>query len=220
MKKRPEHLAVALAAVAWLWMLVRAVQSQRLSCCAACTSGLEELAGWTAMVVAMMFPNTLDALREVSARSYRQRRLRAVCCYLFGYVAWWTILGLLVLGARQFRFTHDPRIAIVLCTFAAGWVLLPARERWHRLCHRSIALFPVGWRADRDTLRQGAIHAWPCAAACWPLMVACAVTGHHLLLMLGGTILGSFEKRMFRFRRQPLIVGALLLAVTSLGVSA
>jgi predicted metal-binding membrane protein len=217
LRRRPEYVVIALAVAAWLWMLAQAVEAQRLSCCPACSSAFEEFVGWIGMIVAMMLPNTLNAVREVAARSYRWRRLRAVLGYVVGYLAPWALFGILLLGLRELRLGQDLRVAVALCLFAAGWVALPARERWYRLCHRTIALYPVGWGADRDTIRQGLLHGVPCVASCWPLMVACAITGHHLLLMVGGTILGAFEKRMYRFERRPLIVGSLLLAVTTLG---
>jgi predicted metal-binding integral membrane protein DUF2182 len=220
LRKRPENLALVLALGAWSWMLMGALEAGHLRCCTSCGSALEELAGWLGMVIAMMMPNTLDALREVSARSYRQRRVRAVSGYLLGYLGPWALVGVLLLVFGQWSVARDLRVALALGLFGAAWTLLPARERWHRRCHRTIALCPVGWRADRDTLRQGAIHGWPCVASCWPLMVACAITGHHLLLMLGGAILSAYEKRMYHFRRRPLVVGALLLTVTTLGAFA
>ena len=93
LKTHPERLVLALAVASWAWMLGRAALDRRMSCCAPNPTVAEELGAWTGMVAAMMLPTTLESLRDVAARSYRDRRVRAVLAYALGYLAWWALLG-------------------------------------------------------------------------------------------------------------------------------
>ena len=43
-------------------------------------------------------------------------------------------------------------------------------------------------------------------------MFACGITGHDLVVMTGGAVLAIAEKRMFRLRRKPLVIGCFALA--------
>jgi predicted metal-binding membrane protein len=187
--------------------------------CHVATSWPNEVFSWTAMVMAMMVPTLVEGMRDVSLRSYRVRRHRAIVMYVVGYLACWLAAGLPVAVLRQWPATHDRRAATVAFMFAAGWSLLPWRARWHVRCHRKIALAPTGCRADLDALRQGAVNGVPCVVICWPLMVACALTGHELLAMVGGACLTLVEKRMFRPRPLPIALGAGALAAWTLVVA-
>jgi hypothetical protein len=213
-----EWFAIALIAGAWGYMLLHAVAARRFACCPVDPSASEDLLGWMAMAIAMMLPAKLAAIRDVAARSYRARRVRAVCGYMIGYLAWWLAAGVVVLGIRAWSGAHEIRTATVLCVVAAVLAMLPLRARLFRLCHRSIPLCPVGVRADRDAIWQGGVHGWPCVATCAPLMLACTITGHNLVMMAGGTVLALVESRMFRLERRPLVVGALLLAAWTLAL--
>jgi hypothetical protein len=43
-------------------------------------------------------------------------------------------------------------------------------------------------------------------------MMACGVSEHDWVMMIGGTTLAIWEKRMFRLNRAPILVGSLTLA--------
>jgi hypothetical protein len=107
---------------------------------------------------------------------------------------------------------HDLRTAATLCLLAAAWAALPVRALWFMRCHRQIPLSPSGLRADLDAVRQGSVHGIPCLKMYWPLMFACGITGHDLIVMTGGTVLAVAEKRMFRLKRKPLVYGCFALA--------
>jgi len=210
--RRPEYVVLAVAAGAWVWMLAHAATSPRLTCCRPEPSWLEDFAGWTAMVVAMMLPTTLAQMRDVAARSYRLRRLRSVVAYALGYTAWWLVLGVAICSLRGV-LPADAAFAL----FGAAWTLVPWRMQWHRRCHRRLPLHPVEWRATASAFRQGAAHGAPCIALCWPLMIACMLTGHSLFVMIACTAHVIYEKRMVRrLERVPLVVAALAIAVLTL----
>jgi predicted metal-binding membrane protein len=213
---QPDRIIIGLSTIAWLWMLGEAAAARRLACCGPHPSAAEDMVAWLGMVVSMMMPTTIPAVRDIAARSYRVRRLRAVSGYLLGYMACWLTLGVAFVALRQFTVAHASRSDTVLCLIGAVWALLPTRRLWFLQCHRQIPLCPVGFRADLDAFRQGTVNGVFCVAMCWPLMIACALSGHSLALMVGGMALVVFEKRMFRLKRWPLVLGALLLAACTL----
>jgi predicted metal-binding membrane protein len=212
LKTCPDRLVLAVAAVLWAWMLLEAASARSVSCCAPFPTKAADLTAWMAMIGAMMLPTTTAAVRDIAGRSYRARRPLAVIEYLVGYLACWTLAGVVFVVARGWPLSHDLRTAATLCLLAAAWTALPIRAFWFMRCHRQIPLCPTGARADLDAVRQGAVHGIPCLKMCWPLMFACGMTGHDLIVMTGGTILAVAEKKMFRLKRKPLILGCVALA--------
>lgn len=212
LQSRPDRLVILAAAGSWVWMIGEAAAARRLSCCAPHPTAAVDLMSWTLMVGAMMLPTTIPAVRDVATRSFRSKRIRVVLEYVLGYTACWILAGVLFLLLRLSPLAHDLRTAAVLCLAAAAWIALPIRARWFAGCHRQIPLCPYGARADLDAFRQGAVHGGPCVRMCWPLMFACAVTGHDLVVMIGGATMAVAEKRMFRLNRKPLILGSFALA--------
>ena len=213
LKTHPERLVIAVAAFSWGWMFWEATAAQRLSCCGPRPTMAADFASWLVMVGAMMLPTTTAAVQDVAARSYRYRRPWAVLEYTLGYAICWILLGGVFAFFRMHPLAHDLRTAAVLCILAAAWAVLPVRRLWFASCHRQIPLCPAGPRADLDAVRQGAVHGMPCVKMCWPLMFACAITGHDLVVMASGTVLAFAEKRMFRLNRKPLVLGSIALSV-------
>jgi predicted metal-binding membrane protein len=208
-----ERLVLAIASLSWGCMIFEAGGSGRLSCCEPHPTTVVEIRAWMLMVAAMMLPTTTFAVRDVAIRSFRSRRLRAVLGYLSGYMTCWFLAGTVFLLIRLHPLAHDTRIAAALCLLSAFWAMLPARALWFTRCHRQIPLCPSGLRADLDTFHQGAFHGTFCVKMCWPLMFACGITGHDIVVMIGGAALAVSEKRMFRLDRKPLVLGALTLGV-------
>jgi len=213
LRNHPDRLVLAVAAVLWIWMLGEAAVARRISCSGPCSTKAMDLTLWMVMVGAMMLPTTAPAVQDVALRSYRSRRLLAVLEYLLGYLVCWLLAGVGFTFLRMCPLAHDLRTAAVLCLLAAAWAVLPVRALWFMRCHRQILLCPSGTRADLDAVRQGVVHGLPCLKMCWPLMFACGITGHDLIVMAGGTALAVAEKRMFRLNRQPLVFGCFALAV-------
>ncbi len=193
-------------------MVGEAAGAKRLSCCEQYPTRAADLALWMVMVGAMMLPTTTAAVRDVAQRSYRSMRPRVVSGYIVGYLACWILAGAVFSILRIYPVAHDLRTAALLCLFAAAWMRFPIHTRWFMQCHRQIPLCPSGPRADLDAFRQGAVHGTPCLKMCWPLMFACAITGHDFVVMIGGSVLAAVEKRMFRLDRKPLVLGAFALA--------
>lgn len=175
-----------------------------------------ELLGWGLMVLAMMLPLTLPRLQWVAFRSLRQRRHRAMLCFLIGYLAPWMLLGLAAAWLGTVARGQGPLPAAAVFGLAALWMLTPAWRRARAACHRTVPLAPSGWKADRSCMRYGLLIGAPCLASCGPLMLGCALSGHSLVVMLGGLALGLLERRSFRPPTRRLFAGALLLALWAL----
>jgi predicted metal-binding membrane protein len=171
-----------------------------------------ELACWMWMIVAMMLPVDLNAVRLTANRSLWRRRHRAIAGFLAGYLAPWIPPGLAVARLRQPTWTHTPLAAALCLAGAALWQRTPMHRRALAACHRSQPLAPVGWRADRDCLRFGGIIGAACLWGSWPLMLGCAFTGHSLIAMLSGMAIGFVERWSFAPRPRAVMAATLVLA--------
>lgn len=174
---------------------------------------------WQLMVVAMMLPVVVPSLRVTAFRSLRRRRHRALAGFLVGYLAVWAIAGVaacsLVAAAPVLTRDGQGRAAAAAGAFllAALWQSTPLKRRALVACHRTLPLAPSGWRADRDCLVFGGRIGWSCCAGCWPLMVACTLTGHHVLALVACGGIGLVERYSWRPRMRPLAVAMLGLAL-------
>ncbi len=146
------------------------------------------LLGWAAMLVAMMGPLLIPALRHVVERSLPRRRTRAVIVLLVGYLAVWSV-GLLALAGASTLIRSvlvEPGSATALgLALVVAWQVSPAKQRCLNRCHARPPLAVVGRSADLDALRFGLRQAAWCFGSCWALMlVPLLLPGHHLTAML------------------------------------
>ncbi len=206
----PEWWTLALAAVAWGMILSYAIAHQGHA--QATISFLPEFSNWGLMVMAMMVPLVLAPLRWVAFRSFRYRRHQAILWFLIGFFVPWLLIGLGVAWLQTLQVSHNLFLAPALFALSALWVLAPLRKRAFVYCHSTVPLAPSGWHADRDCLKFGALIGSSCLATCGLLMVACALTAHNPIALLGGTVLGVMEYRAYRPSHGSLFVGTLLLA--------
>jgi predicted metal-binding membrane protein len=171
---------------------------------------------WALMVVAMMVPATLPAVRHVAFNSIRRRRRWAMTLYLATYVAIWLCFGLVALGAARLAAAVGlegmPVVATALLV-AALW----QGTRWKRRalygCGRPVPLPPVGLRADIGCVCFALAQANRCIVSCWALM-GVFVAGHSsFVAMAAVTAFVGVEELTFAGRRLRLpAAGALALA--------
>lgn len=222
--------------LAWLWLagdVASGVQSFCLS-----GEGLERLAAsfrsasasglllseawhWMLMVTAMMAPLLAPPIRHVIGRSYRRRRWRAVAGFLLGYGALWAgagISGATLLATVAIAGDATTQIAAAAALLAAAaWQLSPMRSSAMRRCHRTMALTPRGWAADRDCLHYGARQASACLAGCLPVMLATMLAFPGVL----APALVAFWLYIERgYQRNDRLIPAALLAGLGLAVAA
>jgi predicted metal-binding membrane protein len=181
---RPEWRVAALAGAAWLALLAGAgAHPAHLapdhSPLGVAAAGLP---GWSLMVVAMMVPVTLPAVRHVGLNSMRRRRRRAMAVYTAVYVGAWVLFGVSALGLVHLATEHagigDDVLLAAALAVAAAWQLTRAKRRALFACGRTVPLPPLGRRADAACARFALLHAWRCMRSCWAVMVVMAAVGH------------------------------------------
>jgi len=159
---------------------------------------------WLLMVLAMMVPLSVGAIRTTAARSLWRRRHRAIAAFLAGFIVPWAIAGVFVSIAVTAWMPEDARaitiVTVLALAIAALWQRSRPKQRALRACHGTRPLAPTGWAACRDCIGFGASIGGHCVISCWALMLVCAVSGHHPLVMLAAAAIGVAERTTPRRR--------------------
>jgi predicted metal-binding membrane protein len=171
------------------------------------------IAMWTLMVVAMMLPAAIPAVRHVAANSLRRRRRRAIAAFVCVYALIWIAFGgLVLLASPLWASLHGETVLAVALATAAGWQLTAHKRRALLDCHRPSPLPPQGWRATAGVVRFAARNGLACLRSCWAMMLAMGVASSMMLLwMVAVTGIVTTEKLAERPRRAAR-VGAVVLA--------
>ena len=163
------------------------------------TGAATALSGWTLMAVTMMGPMALPAVRHVALNSLRARRLRAMTIYFAVFTAVWVAFGAVALAGERLATQTlgiDGRVLLAAAlAVAAAWQLTRAKLRAIYACTRTVALPPIGPKADvacaRFALKQGRRSV----VSCWALMLVMAAVGHmNLAWMAALTAFVLFEE--------------------------
>jgi predicted metal-binding membrane protein len=167
---------------------------------------------WTLMVVAMMLPTALPAIRHVAANTLRWRRPRAMSAFALIYSLVWVAFGVLVRALSPLWASLSPREASAgALALAAGWQLTAPKRRAVRDCHRSAALPPTGPRATSGLVRFAWINSSACVRSCWAMMLAMGLATSAIvfwMLAIAGVVVT--EKLAQRPRRATQAGAALL----------
>jgi predicted metal-binding membrane protein len=215
---RPEWRAAAVSAAAWLALLAGlGMHPTPVGMHHAPLDPIAGLPGWSLMVVAMMVPVTLPAVRYVGLNSMRGRRQRAMALYTAVYVGVWVLFGITALGTDHLLSVHlgvGDRVLLALAlAVAAGWQLTRAKRRALFACGRTVPLPPAGRRADAGCVRFALLQAWRCVRSCWAIMLVMVVVCHAgLAWMVALTALVVAEELTIRGRRLTRPAAALLAA--------
>jgi predicted metal-binding membrane protein len=179
------------------------------------------VAMWALMIVAMMLPSALPAVRHVAANSLRARRPRAMATFAAVYVLVWVAFGVLILAVSPAWSALDGAVvAAGALAVAAAWQLSAPKRRALRDCHRPTPLPPAGRRATAGVMRFALRNGTACVRSCWAMMLAMSVAATATTFwMLAITGLVLVEKLAPR-PRQATRAGALVLAAGSLAVAA
>jgi len=195
--------------------------------------------GWALMVATMMLPSTLPLL-EIFRRLTNRRadRHMLLSLVIFGYLAAWTLFGLVVHGfdwalhevvADSAWFTFNGWIFGV-AVFAVAGAFQFSRLKYVCLdrCRTPLGFVMEHWRGHRQhwqSLRLGLRHGLFCVGCCWALMLLMFVVGTGSVgwMLLLGAIM-AVEKNMpwGRHLSAPLgialILGSAALAVDGIGL--
>lgn len=166
---RPGTMPAVVIFAAWVAL---AFQSARDIASGSMDDRRLSLGYWTLMTVAMMGPAALAGIRHTAVNSLSWRRGRAMFEFAAGYVFMWTAFGVALLGIAAVTGMRAGWGFLALVLLAAAlWQLTPLKLRWLRDCHRTIALPPTGWAADRAAVEFGARNGLSCVGSCWCLML-------------------------------------------------
>ncbi len=232
---RPEWPFVLAIGAAWAFMAAGATGTVRdghaatngFVCTIALAPGAKTLAlaglsGWGVMSIAMTLPVTLPWMRYVGLNSLRGRRLWAMLLYGTGFIAVWLAVGVAELGAAALLGQLGPSRAYSTAfalLVAGAWEFSRVKRLALVRCHRTVALPPVGRRADLACIEFGARRGLSCAISCWALMFIVVVVGStQLALMAGLTALGIAQERTVVGWRLLPVSGVILLAVACVSV--
>jgi len=238
-RRRPEWWALALCAIAWVLLSAQAITrppgsgwshphhhgaAGPVDVAAPLSAWRSGAVHWSLMVVAMMLPLVVTAIRATSRRSLWSRRNRAIGGFLVGYLSPWLVLGLAASAIAAAIGLEDrrglPALAAVGFGVAAAWQVTPVKRRAVWSCHRTAPLAPEGWRADRDCIRYGWDIGKRCLVSCWAMMLACVLAGHNLPTMACVGVLGAVERYTARPRRLAItgVLTGLALLYAALGL--
>jgi predicted metal-binding membrane protein len=154
--------------------------------------------GWALMLAVMMLPLLSAPVRHVRARSFAQRRARAITLFIIGYAMMWMAAGvvLLALSAIMQLIPLESSLLVALITLIAlVWQCSPIKQRClnHGHAHPELAAF--GTAGDIDALRFGFTHAVWCVGSCWVLMLLPLLVPHgHIAVMAAVTLWLAAER--------------------------
>ena len=201
---RPEWRVATVAAAAWVALFAGlGVHGVDMGSHHAPLTGI---AVWTLMVVAMMVPVTLPAVRYVGLNSMRRRRQRAMALYTAVYVGVWLVFGVTAIGLDHLLGTHlglsEQVLLATMLVVAGGWQLTRAKRRALYACGQTVPLPPHGRRADAGCARFAVLHGCRCMRSCWAIMLVMVIVGHsNLGWMIALTALVLAEELTISGRR-------------------
>jgi predicted metal-binding membrane protein len=171
---------------------------------------------WILMVVAMMFPLMGSHLQWVAIQTFRRRRPLALATWLFGYLGVWMLAGIPAIALRMMLPQGSVQLAPAVFLATGAFAL----TRWHRRTveahHGTRPMAPAGLAATVSELREGArVGAW-CVANCWLWMLACTLTGHSMIAMVGCFLIGAVERFVFQVPRRSIAVASAALGAVAL----
>jgi predicted metal-binding membrane protein len=159
-------------------------------------SSAQFTAMWTAMILAMAPPLLFREVGRLWRASLRRLRRLTIAWFACGYVAIWSLVGVLFAPLVGVIATGSVRIilAIALVTL---WQCSPLRQRCLNACHRSPTLRAFGAGAQWDSLRFGMWTGCLCAATCGLLMLLVVLANeYHLTVMAAASIVTTIERHL------------------------
>ena len=184
------------------------------------------MGGWVVMIVAMMVPSSLPLVWMFHRMvSHRQSSGTLLCLLLAGYLAVWTVVGMVLLSGQwtlQFLLSvkewTTPDRAGLGGTFliAAGlYQFSSLKYRCLDQCRSPLAFILSHWQARRprwEAWQLGMRHGWFCVGCCWSLMAVLVILGlSGIWWMLAGGTLMALEKNLKQGRAVASMLGYLLI---------
>src|SRR5688500_1750298 len=175
---------LGLAAIAWGWTIAGArgggmADMPGMAATPAALDLATFLAGWVAMMTAMMFPAIVPVVRLYALAASRGRAA-PVPVFVAGFLTVWSAAGLPAWGAwialrspRAESATWSACFAAASLRAAPAYQLTPLKSVSLRHCRSPIGFFAHPGRGIgtvSGAFRAGAIHGTYCLGCCWALM--------------------------------------------------
>lgn len=179
-----------------------------------------ELLVWLLMLIAMMLPTTVPAVRYVAFASRRTRRQRSVLAFSLGYLLAWLPLGVLVSLLLVTLPPLGPAPVAIVLALAGGWELTRVKRLALRRCHRTSPVRFDGPAADRSAAGFGWQHGRTCVLIGGPAMVALTALGHPAIATMIVAAIMFGQKIIRRSERWTpgVAIGAVLAGLLVLGM--
>jgi hypothetical protein len=182
-RRRTRNPALLVTACAWIATIMLAVMHRpRLG-------GMDGMGGMGRisppmaglMVVAMMTPLVIPAVRHAAARSLRRRRRRVVALLVATHAGVWLAVGIALQAAALWLLVMVGPVAAPVTGVAVAlvWHMTPMAQRCTNRHHAHPPLAAFGATADRELLSFGSQHAAQCLGACWALMLLPTLFGPY-----------------------------------------
>lgn len=140
------------------------------------------VAGWPLMLVAMMAPLLIPALRHAYDRSLPGRRWRTLTLLVASYLATWSVAGFVLQElSTGLRAALGSSALLAGVLLAVAWQFSPAKQRCLNRHHAHPALAAFGRAADLAAVRFGWVQANWCIGCCWSLMLLPLLAGRWQL---------------------------------------
>ena len=157
---------------------------------------LGELVAWHVMVLAMMLPVIWKACRALAIQIDRDpARWLGIASFVVGYLGPWSVVGVLAVAIRFYEWIPPQVAATGTCAIATAWAIpwfhggfpneLPDTSRFTT---RTATCAPLG-----EGALLGSGFGLRCVLNCWPLMLACALSGHDLVAVMSGGAAGVVQ---------------------------
>jgi predicted metal-binding membrane protein len=222
----PGIVLLLLAAAGWAYI---AYQARAMSGMAAMSGAristmgglVPFVAGWTAMMVAMMVPATLPLI--LLYRTVARKRLGPVrakvgmVALLAGYVVVWAAAGLPVY-AYALAADNVGRLAAVLpavlLVIGGAYQFTPLKLSCHARCSNPLFFLMQRWKpGTAGALRLGVLHGFDCLGCCVGLMAALVALGMmNLALVFTAALIIFAEKTLPGSHRIARPLGVLMVA--------
>ena len=231
----PGLALVALAAAGWSYVASHASATGSMGSMAMDSPGgaVVFLAGWTAMMMAMMVPATLPLVllyHTTAGSDLGPARSRiGMLALLAGYLAVWAAAGMPVYGYNLLVEAAGSVATVLpaaLLVVGGSYQFTPLKRRCHLRCSSPLSFLLQHWRQGaRGALRLGVLHGLDCLGCCAGLMVGLVALGMmNLAWVLTAAVVIFVEKTLPGSHRlaRPLgvvmiVSGAALLAASLLG---
>jgi predicted metal-binding membrane protein len=151
------------------------------------------------MLAAMMLPLLNAPVRHVRARSFAQRRARAITLFVIGYAMIWMAAGVVLLTVSVVIHLiplESPLLMASIALVALVWQCSPVKQRCLNYGHTHPALAAFGAAADIDALRFGLTHGVWCVGSCWALMLLPLLVSHGHLAVMAAVALWLAAERL------------------------